>query len=89
MELGDRIRHTLKRGGLTPRHLGGAIKIHFVTIYRTIDGGVDTSPLNKQVLTEALDKIDRLIEAGQLPMREKLNRVEKTTRLSVLLANHN
>lgn len=87
MKLGERIAKTLKGAGLTPRHLGGATRIHYVTIYRQInepDGGI--SPLHEQTLTQALDKIDRLLDTGQLPLSPKLSRKEKTDTLKLLLA---
>lgn len=85
-KLGDRLRLTLKRAGLTPRHVGGATRIHFVTIYRQInepDGGI--SPLHQQTLVAALDRIDLLVSEGKLPLTEKLSRKEKTDRLKSLL----
>lgn len=88
MTLGQRLATTLKRAGLSPRHLGGATKIHFVTIYRTINGDGNRQPIHEQVLTNALDKLDVLLERGDLPFRENLQRKEKTERLKNLLDNH-
>lgn len=87
MKLGERIHGVLAAGGLTPRHLGGATKVHFVTIYR-IMGNADANiyPSTKNTLALALSKIEQMIEAGTLPLTEKLSRKEKTERLTALLA---
>lgn len=90
MTLGERLKATLAVAGITPRHLGGATRVHFVTIYRLMREGSDTSfPLIEQTLTEALDKIDRMLADKTLPIAERLSRTEKTKRLSDLLNKHN
>lgn len=90
MNLGQRIKTTLQTAGLSPRHLGGATRVHFVTIYRIINRDDDNIfPSTEHILVTALDKIDSMVEAGQLPLTEKLSRKEKTERLAVMLANHN
>lgn len=75
--------------GITPRHLGGATRVHFVTIYRIMDADYDRSVTGstEYVLTEALDKIDRLVDAKVLPFTEKLSKKEKTAKLTALLAD--
>lgn len=87
MKLGSRIRETLARAGLTPRHLGGVTAIHFVSIYRIMNNpDTDTPPLHKNTLNDALRRIDVLCEDGRLPFTGKLSRKEKTDRLKDLLA---
>lgn len=87
MTTGERIKSTLQVAGLTPRHLGGATKIHFVTIYRSINGANELYAVHEDVLTKALTKIEALVAKGDLPMRGKLSRKEKTDRLTHMLAN--
>lgn len=91
MDLGQRIRNTLSRARLTPRHLGGATKVHFVTIYRLMDAGAthNTSSLVEHTLTTALDKIDILLANGSLPIEGDLNRKGKTDKLIALLDSQN
>lgn len=87
MKLGERIQRTLSMAGLTPRHLGGATRVHFVTIYRIMDDeeGKAVTASTEYVLTHALNKIDRLLEDKVLPFTEKLNQREKTAKLKALL----
>lgn len=88
MELSERLRTTLAKAKLSPRHLGGATRIHFVTIYKAINNDGVRQPIYEQVLTSALDKIDILLAEGKLPFTEKLARKEKTDRLKDLLNTH-
>lgn len=88
MNLGQRIEATLKQAKLSPRNLGGAIRIHFVTIYRTINNDGSRQAVHEQVLTNAVNKLESLIAEGKLPFTEKLGRKEKTDRLKDLLDNH-
>lgn len=84
--IGDRIRSTLKVARISPRNLGGATQVHFVTIYRVMssaDGSL-TQPY-EHTLTAALDRIDTLVKEGKLPIQEKLSGVEKTARLAAML----
>ncbi len=87
MELGERLRQTLAVAGLTPRHLGGATRVYYTTIYR-IMGGRDqkVSGSVEYVLTKALDKIEHMVEQGELPVTEKLSCKETTERLASMLA---
>lgn len=90
MKLGERIRSSLAVAGLNPRHLGGATRIHFVTIYRIMNNADGNMfPSNEHTLTEALRKIDSMVKQGKLPMTGKLSRKEKTDRLKAMLADHN
>lgn len=88
MNLSERLSKCLKEAGLSPRNLGGAINIHFVTIYKAINDDGTRQPLHEQVLITTLDKLDALIAAGTLPFKEKLNKKDKTARLKDLLDNH-
>lgn len=84
------MKATLAVAGLTPRHLGGATRVHFVTIYRLMREGSDTSfPLIEQTLSEALTKIEQMVQEHTLPITERLSRTEKTQRLTDLLNKHN
>lgn len=90
MKLGERIKASLLVAGLTPRHLGGATRVHFVTIYRLMREGSDTSfPSIEHTLEEALNKIDILVKRKELPLDKKLSRTEKTQRLTYMLDNFN
>lgn len=87
MELGERIQKTLAVARITPRHLGGATRVHFVTIYRILnDGGKGVTGSTEYVLNHALNKIDKLVDSGVLPFTEKLSKQEKTAKLTDLLA---
>lgn len=88
MNLSERLTRSLRAADLSPRNLGGATNIHFVTIYKAKNGDGNRQPLHEQVLLQALDKIDTLVGNGALPFREKLNRKDKTARLKDLLDNH-
>lgn len=44
-------------------------------------------PSHEQILTNAMNKIDALVERGDLPFSGKLSRKEKTDRLTALLNN--
>lgn len=75
---------------ISPRHLGGATRIHYTTIYRLLKSGDDGMfPIHVDTITQALDKIDALVAAGKLPIEGKLLRTEKTRRLAELLTEHN
>lgn len=89
MCLGDRIKETLKAANLTPRHLGGATRVHFVSIYSLMrDGTIVPNPLTKHALTTALTRIDELVKEGKLPLTGRLTRKEKTEQLMALLSDH-
>lgn len=86
MEIGERIRQTLKVAGLSPRNLGGATRIHYTTIYRAMNSGM-MYPQYEHTLSEALSKIEALCALGKLPMAGKLGKKEKTDRLTAMLAD--
>lgn len=88
MDLSARLNQSLRAADLSPRNLGGATNIHFVTIYKAKNGDGNRQPLHEQVLLQALDKIDALVKEGKLPFLEKLNRKDKTAKLKDLLDNH-
>ena len=84
--IGNRTEEALKVARLSARNLGGAIGIHFVTIYRVMrseDGSLN--PPYEHTLNTALNKIARLVEAGELPFKDRLSGNDKTSRLAVLL----
>lgn len=90
MTLGERLKETLSVARLTPRHLGGATRVHFVTIYRLMRDSSDTSfPSIEHTLNVALDKINGLVAKKKLPLEGKLSRSEKTQRLKDMLDNYN
>lgn len=86
--LGERVRNTLKVARISPRNLGGAIKVHYVTIYRLMSSADGTlNPPYEHTLTTALSRIDQLVEEGRLPIPEKLSGHEKTARLAAMLTD--
>lgn len=85
-ELGRRLETVLRRANLTPRNLGGATRVHWVTIYAIIRGdSMKSTPLVHHTLSDALDKIESLIAAGALPFNEPMQRRQQTERLIQLL----
>lgn len=88
MSLSSRLNRVLKEARISPRHLGGAIKIHFVTIYRTLNNDGSRQPIHEQILTDAVDKLEAFISEGKLPFDASVSRKEKTDRLKDLFDNH-
>ena len=87
-DLSQRLADTIKKAGMSPRNLGGATGIHFVTIYRAMNGQGVRQPLHEQTLTNALDKLDKLIFDGLLPVKDEMTRTQKTTYLTHLFDTH-
>lgn len=88
MNLSIRLKNVLAKARISPRHLGGAIGIHFVTIYRTLNDDGNRQPIHEQILTDAVNKLEAWIEEGKLPFSDTTPRKEKTNLLKRLFDNH-
>lgn len=86
MNIGERLGKTLPGAGISPRNLGAVTKVHYTTIYGLIRTKGKTYPLVEDTLANALNKIDRLVQDGLLPFRDRISDKEKTQRLTELLA---
>lgn len=86
MSLGERIRDVLTRTSLTPRDLAAVTQIHYTTIYDAMKVGPEYTfrPVTERVLTEALDKLDALHDAGVLPFQITMSAKERQRHLMSL-----
>lgn len=91
MPFGERLKRSLRMAGVNPRHLSAATRIHYTTIYRAMEvNGAESHALtkaNQHILELALDKIDKLVETGELPFTGKLTTTEKAERLTQLISH--
>lgn len=83
--IGIRLKEAMKLAGVNPRQVGGAAKIHFVTIYRIIDDSNIPNPLTEEALEKVIARLHELVNAGHLPLRGVMSRKEKTDTLARLL----
>ncbi len=89
MNIGERLGKSLPRAGISPRNLAAITKVHFTTIYSLMRTKGKTYPVVECTLSEALDKIDKLYDDGNLPFTGSISGKEKTDRLVSLLATNN
>jgi hypothetical protein len=86
MTIGERLKEAMRTAGVNPRQLGGATKIHFVTLYRIIgDDSIVPNPLTEEALDKAITKLNELVATGKLPLQGQMSRKEKTDTLARLL----
>lgn len=85
MNIGERLGISLRGANLSPRNLAAVTEVHFTTIYGLIRTNGKTYPLVEKTLSQALDKIDKLVQDGKLPIRDAISNKEKTKRLADML----
>jgi hypothetical protein len=90
LNLADRIKETLKRAQLNVRALSAVTELHYTTIYIIIRKGEDAKPYKmvSNILINALDTIDKLIEDKLLPLQEGLTQDTKNETLKTMFAKY-
>lgn len=87
MSLGERIAAVLQRTALTPRDLAAVTEVHYTAIYEAIRNGPTHTfrPITERVLTDALDKLEALYDAGVLPFEGNISAGERQQHLVALV----
>jgi hypothetical protein len=89
--IATRIKHTLKRSGLTARNLAAMSDVHYTTIYLITKKGEKANPLPavSNSLDRALTVIEQLLAENTLPLPSSLSQEARQDRLSQLVSEHN
>lgn len=85
-ELATKITDTLRRAGLNPRVLGGLTKIHYTTIYSIVKSpDANPTPVVESTLNRVLSDIERLVNAGKLPLEGRYTTEQKIPMVESLI----